>query len=498
MATLLDEIIKTLGGSFNKSDVYRFQDAAVAGGRSALGLSRPYVEEQDWQGPPVLPPEPYKDSDWQGPQQEEFGVPAMLKDHLRAPITFDEIDVPPMLAATGPLSASFRPTRVPPASRAKASSPASQETRQQVQAASQPVSEDQLLADYRDKGSKLERERADALSRAAAEKNLTDDEKVAMALLAALPGLLGAIGGGAIAGGVGAASGAAGGLQGGAQGAQMIAQGKNERRKEALGQAEQLAGRLDKNDVMVAGRKGELDQRAFTTTQSEKDRAFHAAENEKSRKAHAAEAAATRDAHHRDILTQGAITERQHRIDAEADLARVRMKAEAESGGKLKEEDKSFYANAAGLLRNIKELKQLVGKVGNYESDASFSIFSDSKAAGKLNQLLYDSAVAYAKIVDPATAAREGEVEMSKKYAIPAGLSVSQDATMEALDHMEKMVGERARTRSQLGTPLSPEAAQQIQRNDQRTPRASAPYGLRVRQDGADFEWDGSKYVQVK
>lgn len=496
---LLDEIRKTLAGSFDKSDVYRFQDAAVAGGRSALGLSRPYVEEQDWQGPPLPTPQPYKDSDWQGPQQEEFGVPAMLKDHLRAPITLDEIDVPPMLAATGPISATFRPARVPPASRAKANSSASQETKQAVQAASQPVTEDQLLADYKTKGEKLERERQDALSRAMSEKDLSDDEKVAMALLAALPGLLGAIGGGAIAGGVGAASGAAGGLQGGAQGAQMITQGKNERRKEALGQAEQLAGRMDKNDAMVAGRKGELDQRAFTASQSEKDRAFHSAENEKTRKANAAEHAANRAAHRGDIIAQGAIQERLHRIDAEADLAKARAKHEADVGGKLKEEDKSFYANAAGLLRNIKELKEIIGKVGNYESDASYSIFSDSKMAGKLNQLLYDSAVAYAKIIDPATAAREGEVEMSKKYAIPAGLSVSQDATMEALDHMEKMVGERARTRNQLGTPLSPEASQQIQRNDQRAaPRASAPYGLRVRQDGADFEWDGSKYVQVK
>ncbi len=101
----------------------------------------------------------------------------------------------------------------------------------------------------------LVNKQANLLARAEGEKELSDEEKIAIALLGTLPGLVGAIGGGAIAGGYGAAAGAAGGLQGGAMGVNSIAEAKQARRKEAKGEAQTLAERIAKLDDMMAAEK---------------------------------------------------------------------------------------------------------------------------------------------------------------------------------------------------------------------------------------------------
>jgi hypothetical protein len=121
--------------------------------------------------------------------------------------------------------------------------------------------EDELLAGYKGKAGDLEKQRIKALEQAAAEKDLSNEEKVAMALLAALPGLIGAIGGGAIAGGYGAAAGAAGGLKGGAEGVQMIAQSKEGRRKEAKGAADKLLDQITQQEGLATRRQETLEGR---------------------------------------------------------------------------------------------------------------------------------------------------------------------------------------------------------------------------------------------
>jgi hypothetical protein len=110
----------------------------------------------------------------------------------------------------------------------------------------------------------LEAQREALLKQSESEKQLTDEEKIATALLAAVPGLLGAIAGGAISGGYGAAAGAAGGLQGGAQGVQSIMAGKESRRKEAKGDAEQLAARIAVLDEKIAEQQAKAQDRELS------------------------------------------------------------------------------------------------------------------------------------------------------------------------------------------------------------------------------------------
>jgi hypothetical protein len=101
----------------------------------------------------------------------------------------------------------------------------------------------------------LESKQAKALAEMAANKDLTQEEQVAVALLAIAPGLLGAIGGGIAGGGAGVMAGLGGGLSGGAQGIQSIADNKNAKRKEAKTDAEKLAERIAALDQQIAAEK---------------------------------------------------------------------------------------------------------------------------------------------------------------------------------------------------------------------------------------------------
>lgn len=64
-------------------------------------------------------------------------------------------------------------------------------------------------------------------------------------------------------------------------------------------------------------------------------------------------------------------------------------------------------------------------------------------------------AVNAAKILDPATAAREGEVEAGRKYLIKAGLLTPNGVTLEGLNTLEKMIKNKAvEMNSAFGDPI--------------------------------------------
>ncbi len=132
-------------------------------------------------------------------------------------------------------------------------------------------------------------------------------------------------------------------------------------------------------------------------------------------------------------------------------LEREGIKANKKKMGELKQADIDFESNSSAALRNIQELKKTVGKSGNYESNSIYSPASDPKAAADLSQNFLDTAIAYAKIVDPTSVAREGEVETAKKYAIPSGLTISNKTTLQALHKMEQKIKERMKDRRKLG-----------------------------------------------
>lgn len=316
---------------------------------------------------------------------------------------------------------------------------------------------DPLLERYKNQQGDLNKMRDEALAKMKSQEGLSDNEKIGLALISVLPALIGGVAGSAF-GGAGAAAGAAGGLQGASAGWQMVQGAKNEKRKEAKAEAD----KLDQQKLQL----GLLGDRRQETLE---ERGIH--KGEVGRKETLDREKMAQDARLAGDLrgTQMAIAKMNNATDYQKAILNYKgdqLKAQATQGGAgkgLKDDEKSFYSNTAGALRNLDELENLVGKVGNYESDSALSPFSDPKAAAQLNQLNYDTAVAYAKIVDPSTAAREGEVESAKKFAIPMGATVSTEATMEAIKHMKKMIAEKAATRNEIGVPLSPEALQQLQ-----------------------------------
>jgi hypothetical protein len=126
------------------------------------------------------------------------------------------------------------------------------------------------------------------------------------------------------------------------------------------------------------------------------------------------------------------------------------MKNKGGANAKLSKAEIEFETNAEVAIDEAKKLKKTVMKVGNYESDSSFSIFSDPKASADLSNAAYKLAIAYAKIVDPESVAREGEVEAAKKYAIPMGATTDNKTTLRAIDNYIKEINQRQKIRNRL------------------------------------------------
>jgi hypothetical protein len=134
----------------------------------------------------------------------------------------------------------------------------------------------------------------------------------------------------------------------------------------------------------------------------------------------------------------------------EMDLKRAEFKLAKKKNEELKQAQIDFETNAAAALRNLDALKDTVSGSGNYESNSTYNPFSNKEASADLSQNFLDTAIAYAKIVDPTSVAREGEVETAKKYAIPAGFDVSNKTTLQAIKKMKEKIIERMKDRRKL------------------------------------------------
>lgn len=119
------------------------------------------------------------------------------------------------------------------------------------------------------------------------------------------------------------------------------------------------------------------------------------------------------------------------------------QQAMALQGAKVRkpsEADVSFDSNVQSALSNLQQLEKTVKKSGNFE-------MLDPTAEAILSQAQYDLAIAYSKIVDPATAAREGEVKAAQKYMLPMGLGTRNSVTMANIKQFKKKIEERIRAR---------------------------------------------------
>jgi hypothetical protein len=89
-------------------------------------------------------------------------------------------------------------------------------------------------------------------------------------------------------------------------------------------------------------------------------------------------------------------------------------KALIAKGKELTQADFAFESNIRDAVRMADEMENAVKKYGNYET-------VDPEGSAALGQLPYLFAVSLAKVIDPGSVAREGEVEAAKRFAIPMG-----------------------------------------------------------------------------
>lgn len=137
-------------------------------------------------------------------------------------------------------------------------------------------------------------------------------------------------------------------------------------------------------------------------------------------------------------------------LSAANKLAVLEAQQKKASAPALKQADIDFESNSAAAMRNLASLEKTISRYGNVESSNVLSLASNKKAAADLQQLYLDTAIAYAKIVDPTSVAREGEVETAKKYAIPAGLMTSNKTTIAAIKGMRQKILDRIKDRRAL------------------------------------------------
>jgi len=89
-------------------------------------------------------------------------------------------------------------------------------------------------------------------------------------------------------------------------------------------------------------------------------------------------------------------------------------KALVATGKELTQADFAFESNIREAYRMADELENTVKKYGNFET-------MDPEGSATLKQIPYLFAVSLAKVLDPGSVAREGEVEAARKFAIPMG-----------------------------------------------------------------------------
>lgn len=96
-------------------------------------------------------------------------------------------------------------------------------------------------------------------------------------------------------------------------------------------------------------------------------------------------------------------------------------------------------SRTSNMTSNLNNIRDMISSKGTFEA------FGPHNA--KLDGALYDLAVDYAKLVDPATAAREGEVASAKKYLLPIreanGMGMSNATAIALIDEFQKKIDNR-------------------------------------------------------
>jgi hypothetical protein len=318
---------------------------------------------------------------------------------------------------------------------------------------------DQIIADSTKKRQQLSVQQSDLQNQAGEAAQFSDKEKLASGLALALPGLLGAIVGGVLGGPQGALAGLGGGASGGVEGVKDLQKRKDAQSKGLTDQANQLAARIDAADAEIMRRKDRLEDRSLSKEQKEKELAqierltkvkLDSEEKQLGRKLTADERlnSANNTARRGDILLNNAGSLQREQMDTERALllageqAKKEVNIKASKDAKLSPADESFKVNVNMAGKFLNDLEAAVNNGGTYET-----IAGNPNTKSVLDSTPYKLAITYAKIVDPASVAREGEVEAAKKFLIPLGPTVPTSIAKAHIDLMRNTIKQYAQER---------------------------------------------------
>lgn len=160
-------------------------------------------------------------------------------------------------------------------------------------------------------------------------------------------------------------------------------------------------------------------------------------------------------------------TGQQARAKAFLSFTKDVAEAGASQNKKFSEGDKSLVVNLEEMNKALDEFEQTVNQYGNFENEW----LGNKKASANLAALPYRIAIMYAKIVDPASVAREGEVNAAQKYMIKTGMFTPNGITTAGIKNMREEINHRAKVYSQefgVGTKASQGLAPQGEPDQQK------------------------------
>jgi hypothetical protein len=171
--------------------------------------------------------------------------------------------------------------------------------------------------------------------------------------------------------------------------------------------------------------------------------------------------------------------------DIEAERERLRQNSEknaaAAKSGQNKVDEANYRYNI--LNQNAAKLRKLVEENGTVDLLGS--------EGTQMDKLIYEMAIDYAKLVDPDSVAREGEVEAAKKYMLPirqyGGFGTNNKTALDLIDDYTRGLGTRIKARNDAKGSSNPAPS---------SGRKPAPYGETVKQRGKTFHWNGREYIE--
>ncbi len=485
----LSELQKTLGGGPGKEgrgDVGAFEQDAIDGGKRVLApiadvaksaltpysqsLASPYTEEdfqrmQASEAAPSLPtPIPMKDVPLAASE-----IPKIV-DTTQPPATEAEPQIlsstPTSIAEPGlptpVVKASSRAKHKPDVAKvASVSSSSSPPTT----TASETQPTDAIAALLKENADKYGSERDAAIAAARDAEKLTDEEKIATALLAALPGLAGLIGGAAIGGGQGAVAGLAGGLTGGAQGIGSINDAKQAKRKEALTKAEKAGDRLARVDDQKLSHAESLQGQQFTAQRDDKQMAAHEKLTDKQIAASAANT-------NKQIAANRLLKE----MDVIGDLKKAELTAK-NNQPKATEADAAFYKNTGQAMRSIDNINALYKAGGGAQA---WLTNPDSRA--ELLQAVNMLSHSVTKINDPTSAVLLAELENTMKTMLDNPDTTRAQVFLKKVNKLKEYIAPQAedysRVRPQVPVHETVNQFRQQEQHSQTPDRGGAPTSI--------------------